>query len=126
VLKNTAVETLVGAHEVVEMRSTARVIGSRSCRPRLPPSGAGIEVGSDHLAQLAERRLGTVLYRGPMPTIAAAIKKAAQLKALPDWELVEDESQRRAVGRARHALDVRQVIEKTRPDALQQLQVLSG
>jgi hypothetical protein len=61
-----------------------------------------------------------------MPTIAAAIKKAAQLKALPKWELVEDESQWRAVGRARHAFDVREMIEKIRQDALQQRQVLSG
>ena len=61
-----------------------------------------------------------------MPIIAAAIKKAAQLKALPEWELVEDESQWRAVGCARHALDVTEMIEKIRPDPLQQRQVLWG
>jgi hypothetical protein len=60
-----------------------------------------------------------------MPTIAAAIKKAAQLKALPERELVEDELQGRAVGGARHAVDVRQMPEKGRPDVLQQRQVLS-
>ena len=48
----TAVEThaALGEHEVIEIWSTARVIGSRSCRPWLPPSGAGIETGSHYLA----------------------------------------------------------------------------
>ena len=52
----TAVEThaALGGHEVAEIWSTARVIGSRSCRPWLPPSGAGSETGSDYLAQRRE------------------------------------------------------------------------
>ena len=61
-----------------------------------------------------------------MPSIAATVKEAAQLKARPERELVEDESHWSAVGRARHAWDVREMIEKIRPDALQQRQVLSG
>jgi len=109
-----------------EIRSTARVIGSRSCRPWLPPSGAGIETGSSDCAQPPESRLRLVTYGGTMPTIAAAIKKAAHRKALRERELIEDESQGRAVGRARHALFAREMCKKSRPDAFQQRQVLSG
>ena len=87
-----AVETraVLGEHEVVEIRSTARVIGSRSCRPWLPPSGAGIETGSDYSAQFRESRLSTGLIVRPMPVIAAAFEKAAQFKTLAGRQLVED------------------------------------
>ena len=124
----TAVEThaALGEHEVIEIWSTARVIGSRSCRPWLPPSGAGIETGSHHIAQLRESRCSTGLSVRPKLAIAAEIEKAAQLKALPGRQLVEDESQGRAIGRARHVLGAGEELQKRWSDALQQLQVLSG
>ena len=68
-LEIAAIETHVAlrAHEVIENRRTARVIGSRNCRPWLPPSGAGIETGSDDLAQFAESCLRTITDGRSMP-----------------------------------------------------------
>jgi hypothetical protein len=88
----TAVEThaALGEHEVVEIWSTARVIGSRSRRPWLPPSGAGIETGRGYLAQLREGGLSTRLIGRPKPVIAATVEKAAQFKTLAGRQLVED------------------------------------
>jgi hypothetical protein len=69
------------ANEVVKSSAlvgiTARVIGSWSCRPWLPPSGAGVETGSNHLAQLAESSLSTGTNGRSMPEIVGAVKQAA-------------------------------------------------
>ena len=113
--ENAAVKT----HVVVVNWSSARVVGSRSHRPRLSPSGAGIKIGSTHLAQLRKSSLCTVSNRGLMPEIAAAIEEATELKALPERELVEDERQRSAIGSQRNILGAGEAGHKIRPDAAQ-------
>ena len=113
--ENAAVKT----HVVVVYWSSARVVGSRSHRPRLSPSGAGIKIGSTHLAQLRKSSLCTVSNRGLMPEIAAAIEEATELKALPERELVEDERQRSAIGSPRNILGAGEAGQKIRPDAAQ-------
>lgn len=115
------------ANEVVKSPAlvgiTARVIGARSRRPWLPPSGAGCKAGDTPAAELTKLSPSSISDGRPMLEVLRALKQSAQLEALLDWEVIVDDLKRNTIGRPRQVLHVRKGEQQARRDTLNQFEI---
>ena len=71
------------------------------------------------MAELTQSSPGTITDGGPMFEVLRALKQSAQLEALLERQVVEDDLERNTVGCPRQVLHVRKVEQEARRDTLQ-------